>query len=351
MATISKYRKKDGTLSYTGQIRIRRKGVIVHSETFTHAKRAMVVAWAKRRESELAAPGVLESMQHRVSLGEVLKWHKDFSEPGRSKRNTLRFLMGEAVAELDAVRLTVDDLLSHAERRRKGGAKPATILQDFIWIRLALSSYRLAKGAPVAVQAAEDAAVLLRQAKVIGSADRRTRRPTLDELDMLMEYLTSRDGRAQLPMADIVLFALFSARREAEICRIRWEDLDGDRILVRDMKHPRALQNTWVFLPEEAQAVIHRQPRADERIFPYNSRSVSDAFRRTCKVLGIKDLRFHDLRHEAASWLFERGWDIPRVAGVTGHQSWSSLQIYTHIRKRGDKYEGWKWRPQLAIAS
>jgi hypothetical protein len=39
-------------------------------------------------------------------------------------------------------------------------------------------------------------------------------------------------------MQKIVAFALFSTRRQEEITLLRWDDLDGDRILVRDMKHP-----------------------------------------------------------------------------------------------------------------
>lgn len=45
----------------------------------------------------------------------------------------------------------------------------------------------------------------------------------------------------------------------------------------------------------------------------------------------LKDLRFHDLRHEAASRLFERGLGIMEVASMTGHKSLAMLKRYTHI--------------------
>jgi integrase len=48
--------------------------------------------------------------------------------------------------------------------------------------------------------------------------------------------------------------------------------------------------------------------------------------------LGIEDLHFHDLRHEAISRLFEADWDIPMVAAVSGHIDWKMLQRYTHLR-------------------
>src|SRR5215831_10607941 len=64
-------------------------------------------------------------------------------------------------------------------------------------------------------------------------------------------------------------------------------------------------------------------------------------------ALGIDDLRFHDLRHEGISRLFEMGKTIPQAAAVSGHRSWTSLKRYTHIRQTGDKYKGWKWLPIL----
>lgn len=39
-------------------------------------------------------------------------------------------------------------------------------------------------------------------------------------------------------MRKIIAFALFSTRRQEEVTLLRWEDTDGDRILVRDMKRP-----------------------------------------------------------------------------------------------------------------
>jgi site-specific recombinase XerD len=51
-------------------------------------------------------------------------------------------------------------------------------------------------------------------------------------------------------------------------------------------------------------------------------------------VIGIIDLTFHDLRHEAASRLFERGYTIPQVAQFTLHESWESLQRYTHLLRK-----------------
>lgn len=68
------------------------------------------------------------------------------------------------------------------------------------------------------------------------------------------------------------------------------------------------------------------------RVFPYNGRSVGTAFRRACRELGIDDLSVHDLRHEAASRLFEAGFTIEQVAIVAGQKDWKMLKRYTHLR-------------------
>jgi integrase len=155
---------------------------------------------------------------------------------------------------------------------------------------------------------------------------------------MLTDYFQRRDGRSKIPMTDIMWFAVHSARREAEICRLRRKDNDPEcrTGLVRDAKHPtRKTGNHRRFkYTPEAWEIIERQPRKGEFIFPYNPRSVSTAFTNACKVLGIEDLVFHDLRHEATSRLFERGYTIPQVAQFTLHESWNELKRYTHLLKK-----------------
>lgn len=151
-------------------------------------------------------------------------------------------------------------------------------------------------------------------------------------------------------MREIIMFALFSTRRQEEITRITWEDYQGDRVMVRDMKHPgqKIGNDTWCDLPAEARRVVDALKRGKGEIFPYNHRSISASFTRACSFLAIPDLHFHDLRHEGASRLFELGLNIPHVAAVTGHRAWASLQRYTHVRQTGDKWEGWKWLDVVA---
>ena len=78
--------------------------------------------------------------------------------------------------------------------------------------------------------------------------------------------------------------------------------------------------------------IICRRQRDERRIFPFEPKSVGAAFHRACKMLDIRDLRFHDLRHEATSRLFEAGYSIVEVQQFTLHDSWGTLSRYTHLR-------------------
>ena len=55
-------------------------------------------------------------------------------------------------------------------------------------------------------------------------------------------------------------------------------------------------------------------------------------YQRLCKKLFLK-IRFHDLRHEAISRLFEKGNTIPEIAEVSGHRTISQLFRYAHTKE------------------
>ena len=147
----------------------------------------------------------------------------------------------------------------------------------------------------------QQARTACRELRLVGKPRKRTRRPTVEELKRLREYFKSRDRRATIPMEAIVSFAIASARRESEICRLEWHDNDKTTRtgMVRDAKHPTAKDGNhrrFKYTPE-AWALVTAQPQTSEYIFPYDPKSIGTAFTRACKLLGIHDLRFHDLRH------------------------------------------------------
>ncbi len=75
-----------------------------------------------------------------------------------------------------------------------------------------------------------------------------------------------------------------------------------------------------------------RQPKVGALIFSYNARSVIAGFQIVRIKLGIVDLRYHDLRREGSSRLFEAGYLIEEVAQVTWHRNFNiPWQVYTQL--------------------
>ncbi len=160
----------------------------------------------------------------------------------------------------------------------------------------------------------------------------RERRPTAQELQRIDdEYRRAAAYPSTvIPTGTIVKLAVAFPRRLGELLDMRWEDYDKMRKLVklRDTKHPTKPRDEVVPLPPEAIAIIDELPVIDERMLPYKSESVSASFERVTDRLGIPDLRFHDLRHEGISRLFERGLSIPEVAIISGHQSGDAVPVH-----------------------
>lgn len=343
MGTITSRKRQDGATRYRAQVRIKRKGKVVYSESQTFGKKGIAKDWIRSREEELQTPGALERVMHRgITVGELIKRYLDEvgadGEFGRSKGAALRALQGMEVADLDALALKASDLIRHARTRRSDGTGPATVGQDIAWLRVVLKYARRAWNVPVDVQQVEDAAETARDARLIARPRRRQRRPSVQELEALDAYFASRQ-RSSVPMRLIMWLAIYSTRRQDELCRIRRDDLDsahGTGIL-RDVKHPDGSSgnNREFVLPESGWRIVERiiadVPSDNGRLLPFDSKTISAYFTRACHLLGIEDLRFHDLRHEGASRLAEDGYTVPELQQVTLHESWSSLSVYVQM--------------------
>lgn len=361
MGTIVKRKRKDRSTAWLATVRITRHGHQVHRESKTFDLLADARQWIVTREALLSRPGALR-IERRMTLGELVGKYVDeygnHDRWGRTKKADIARLKGSAIAELPLDQVTAKVLIEHVRLRRQQGAGPATALNDLIWLGVLYKTAGPAWGLDVDREVVATALALCRQERLVARPRERNRRPTLAELDALLAHFEqARAGK--LPMIDLVLFLLFSGRREAEACALRWDDLQGKRIIVRDTKDPRSPRDHLALLTPEALAVIHRQPRTADRIFPYLPKSISARWQLACKALGIDDLHIHDLRHECISWLFETGMTIPQVAQVSGHRSWNTLKRYAHLEadatagggKPLDKYAGWRWRPKLVSAS
>lgn len=347
MGTITTRKLKDGTVRHKAQIRIMRDGKTVHNESRTFSKGSMASAWIAKREAELEQPGVLEAQKHTgISVGTMLqRYTGEVSDGfGRTKKEHIKQLIGMPLAKEPALGLTSSRLMQHIQWRKQCGAGPATIGNDLVWLRVVYRYAKAAWGWPVNLEAIEDANTAARAARLIGRSKKRDRRPTPEELETLSVYFASKRPReaSSPPMYFVMWFAIYSCRRLSEIISIRREDFHAESLtyLVRDMKHPdgSAGNHKIALLPangwEVMRAWLAKSPGEFGRLFPYGDDAVSASFARACKVLGIEDLRFHDLRHEGASRLAEDGSTIPEIQQVTLHESWSSLQIYVNVKVR-----------------
>jgi integrase len=155
------------------------------------------------------------------------------------------------------------------------------------------------------LNAIKGAHAVCRRMGITSKSEARNRRPTLDELDKILTRFGVVEGRRTgiAPMQKIVAFAIFSTRRQEEITRILWRDLEPGRVLVRDMKHPgdKVGNDIWCDLVPEAEKVIASMPRVAPEIFPVGTDAISAAFTRACQFLQIENLHFHDLRHDGVS--------------------------------------------------
>lgn len=379
MATIRKRKLKGGGVSYTAQIRIKRNGEVVYQENKTfnpsryESPHATAKLWAGKRENELnQSEPWLDDGVGLLSVGVAFRRYIDELEAsprgiGKTKKSCMDLMSREPMIK-DVLLVDVDSqlLMDYLRKRSvEDKAAPATVLQDIIYFRVLAEYARIAWGLSIDLQYIDDVRKMADRLSFIGKSEGRERRPQLDELGrVLKRYDVDRSGRVPvgqrlIPMQELILFLLFSARRLSEVTRIEWSDLDYDnrRVLVRDMKHPRSKKgnHVWVYLPERAWSIVMMQERVggEARIFPFNPKSISASFQRACRVeaVGVEDLRVHDLRHEGISHYFELGWDIPRVALVSGHSSWDSLKRYTHLSgpEPFDKYKGWEWLKRLGI--
>lgn len=343
MGTITQRKRADGTSVFSAQIRIKKDGIVVHSEAQSFSRKQLATEWLRRRETELQAQRARgEPYSTTLTVGDLIDDYRKAAEGitdwGRSKAADIKRLRACGLADIRADKVTATDIISYiSARRSKDGAGPATALNDVIWLRQVFLSAASRRNLSAPLAAVDSAKTALLQSRVIDKPRQRSRRLSADEESAILAHYAKADGRAKIPMGDIIRFALLTARRQEEICKLLWADVDFAKGIayLDDVKHPRyKMGNRRAFrLLDDAAEIIQRQPKTDDpRVFPFVSKSVSASFARTCKLLEIDDLHFHDLRHEATSRLFEKGYSIQQVAQFTLHDSWATLKRYTHLK-------------------
>jgi integrase len=136
-------------------------------------------------------------------------------------------------------------------------------------------------------------------------------------------------------MESMVIFAIETAMRLGEIINLSWSEIDYERkiatLLVTKNGDVRQVPLSTLAIQS-----IKNLPRHIERsrVF-WRWETVSgfeSSWQRVLSNSNLLNFRFHDLRHEATSRMFEKGFSLAEVATISGHKTWSMLRRYTHLK-------------------
>jgi len=150
----------------------------------------------------------------------------------------------------------------------------------------------------------------------------------------------------------IIIVALNTAMRKGEILNLKWENVDLSKrcIHVEDSKSGRSRHVPMNGLVVEALSSL---PQTSIYVFPSPRtgdvfKNIKASFKVACKRAGVKGLRFHDLRHTAATRMVEALVDLVTVSKILGHSSIQMTMRYAHptpenmrqaVEKLGTYYE------------
>ncbi len=251
-----------------------------------------------------AALKFLQETQHKAT-------HKDDIS---RMRWVMRYLRGKKLAEVDR------ELIARIGDIKVKETSPATANRILALIRSVLR------------RAALDWEWIEKvpRIRLFKEAKRRIRWLTPEEVQRLLDELPPHQQ-------DLVLFALSTGLRQANVVYLEWSQVD----LVRKVCwiHPdqaKARKAIHVPLNSSAMAVLLRQVgKHPQRVFTFRGKPVAWAntlgWRKALKRAGIEDFRWHDLRHTWASWLAQQGTPLNVLQELGGWESETMVRKYAHL--------------------
>lgn len=286
-------------------------------------KRATLVQRARKRE---AASETLAKLLDRY-VDEV-STQKKSEETDRAR---VRKIKRHPIANISVYGLGKDDIQEFFDSLARGeerdgkigrGASGSSIRRYASLLSHALKTARRRWGMPVSNPLAD--------MELPQNGRPRKRRFTEDEESALLEQLAKARNEYALPA---VLFSVETALRRGELLQLRWRDVDLKKrtAFVNDSKNS---ESRVIPLTSEALKILKKLPGYENRttnkeslLFPVASHNLREAWEAACLRANIHGLRWHDLRREGSSRLFEKhGLDVIEVASVTGHKTLQVLK-------------------------
>jgi len=291
---------------------VRRVGFPSKSKTFRTKSAAL--AWARDREDEFETgvfvqePDLFCTLLDRYAK-EILPRKK-----GQAQERSRIRLLREGFGEVLITRLTADRIVAWADDRLVHVGSD-TVSRDLALLSSVIETAQVLWSVGFRDNPARIAIRILLRTRTLKSRVSRDRRLQPGEYRRLRSALGPT-------MRELVRFALETAMRRSEIARVSKSDLSVTGLRIVEDKAGRT---SVIPISRKARRILEGCGG-----FGMRPDSITQAFDRACKRSGISDLRFHDLRHEATSRLFERGLSIEEVASITRHSDWRSLKRYTH---------------------
>lgn len=165
----------------------------------------------------------------------------------------------------------------------------------------------------------------------------RKRRISDDELKRILVKMTCPKKRAA------ILLGIFTSLRRAEVVSLRAEDINwadstvhlrapmepdphrpGD---LRKKRKTKTVERDVPLVPEALELLTSMAPPANGAIFVFAATSLTQAFGRAAETAGVTNVRVHDGRREALSWLHDvHGLTLEQLTLFSGHTEVKTLQ-------------------------
>lgn len=136
----------------------------------------------------------------------------------------------------------------------------------------------------------------------------------------------------------IVVLAISTGMRQGEILKLKWQDIDFDRaqLVLHDTKNNERRVVPVVNLAHQVLKEHGKVRQLDnDYVFPREAASgpsiMRTAWLSVVAKAKLKDFKFHDLRHTAASYFAMNGASLAEIAEILGHKTLAMVQRYAHL--------------------